>query len=51
MYGGFNVSEHEDGIQVVSFCRVVGGNGQRHIIKTDGNVKLVEESFVWLEEC
>ena len=45
MYGGFNISRHDDGIQAVSFCRVAGGSGQRHVIDREGNVELVEDGF------
>ena len=45
MYGGFHISTHDKGIQSVSFCRVVGGSGQRHVIDRQGKAKLVEEGF------
>ncbi|KAK3089772.1 hypothetical protein FSP39_006388 [Pinctada imbricata] len=34
------------GVVVESWCRVVGGSGQRHEIDEEGNVKLVDEGFV-----
>ena len=46
MYGGFNVEKCEKGIQVESWCRVVGGSGQRHIIDENGHYDLVDEGFV-----
>ena len=45
MYGGYNVSVHDGGIETVSWCRVAGGSGQRHHIDREGSVKLVEEGF------
>ena len=45
MYGGFHVIKHDDGIQTVSFCRVAGGSGERHVIDRKGNVELVEDGF------
>lgn len=49
MYGGFNYRLTEDGIDaklvVESWCRVVGGSGQRHEI-TSAGTRLVEEGFV-----
>ena len=46
MYGGFRVTKHDDGVQVVSFCRISGGSGQRHVIDTEGNVELVETDLM-----
>lgn len=46
MYGGFNVEECELGIHASSWCRVVGGSGQKHLIDKEGNVTLIEEGFV-----
>ena len=45
MYGGFNISMHDEGIEAVSFCRVVGGSGQRHVINIKGEVELVEDGL------
>jgi hypothetical protein len=49
MYGGFKYSLHYDGeepfIITESWCRVVGGSGQRHKITTSA-VILEEEGFV-----
>lgn len=49
MYGGFSYSLHEEGgmpvLIVESWCRVVGGSGQRHRITADG-CELVAEGFV-----
>lgn len=46
MYGGFSVTKHEKGIEASSWCRVVGGSGQRHLIDKEGNVTLEDEGFV-----
>jgi len=49
MYGGFSYKLAVDGVEPVliaeSWCRVVGGSGQRHRIESDGS-KLVAEGFV-----
>jgi hypothetical protein len=45
MYGGFDIQLREGYLEVASWCRVVGGSGQRHVITEDG-VTLVEEGFV-----
>jgi hypothetical protein len=49
MYGGFNFRLVSTGVQakleVESWCRVVGGSGQRHEITPEGSA-LVEEGFV-----
>lgn len=49
MYGGFayELTEGADGLTltVESWCRVVGGSGQRHIITPD-STELVEVGFV-----
>ena len=49
MAGGFSYWLQTDGIQPLliseSWCRVVGGSGQRHEITPDGS-RLVEEGFV-----
>jgi hypothetical protein len=49
MYGGFTfrLETAHDQVQLVteSWCRVVGGSGQRHIVTTDG-ARLTDEGFV-----
>lgn len=45
MYGGFSVSVHRGRLFVESWCRVVGGSGQAHVITENGCV-LVDEGFV-----
>ena len=49
MYGGFDYRLEGEGEQarliVESWCRVVGGSGQRHEITAQGS-RLVEEGFV-----
>lgn len=45
MYGGFLLSLHGDELHSKSWCRVVGGSGQRHVITTHG-ATLVSEGFV-----
>ncbi|QIJ76934.1 ankyrin repeat domain-containing protein [Methylobacterium sp. NI91] len=49
MYGGFAYRLRSDGVKAVlvaeSWCRVVGGSGQRHEITSAGS-RLVEEGFV-----
>eukprot|EP01087_Luapelamoeba_hula_P004184 TRINITY_DN14125_c0_g1_i1.p1 TRINITY_DN14125_c0_g1~~TRINITY_DN14125_c0_g1_i1.p1 ORF type:complete len:108 (-),score=17.28 TRINITY_DN14125_c0_g1_i1:116-439(-) len=48
MYGGFNywwADESKTTLVAESWCRVVGGSGQRHEITTTG-FKLVDEGFV-----
>ena len=49
MYGGFRYWLEGEGagakLIAVSFCRVVGGSGQRHEV-TPGGARLVEEGFV-----
>lgn len=45
MYGGFSSSVHRNRLVVESWCRVVGGSGQAHVI-TEGGCVLVEEGFV-----
>jgi hypothetical protein len=48
MYGGFSfwLENGRDHVQLVteSWCRVVGGSGQRHIVTADG-ARLVDEGF------
>lgn len=41
MYGGYSVSEHEEGIQADSWIRVCGGSEQNHLIYKDGSYKLL----------
>ena len=45
MYGGFDISLQDDFLDVKSWCRVVGGSGQQHVITTAGAI-LVDEGFV-----
>ncbi len=49
MYGGFSYELEADGEQsrliVESWCRVVEGSGQRHVVSAAGST-LVEEGFV-----
>ncbi|KAH0795360.1 ankyrin repeat domain-containing protein [Histomonas meleagridis] len=49
MYGGFSYKLIKTGdhymLDTSSWCRVVGGSGQRHIITAD-ETKLVDEGFV-----
>ncbi|MFB7875563.1 ankyrin repeat domain-containing protein [Nocardia sp. NPDC056064] len=48
MYGGFSITldpEITDALLVESWCRVVGGSGQRHRVRADG-FELVEKGFV-----
>lgn len=49
MYGGFNYwfegEEQETKLVTESWCRVVGGSGQRHEVTAQGS-KLVDEGFV-----
>ena len=44
MYGGFDITLVEDFLDVKSWCRVVGGSGQAHLITTEGAI-LVDEGF------
>ncbi|XP_063397291.1 uncharacterized protein LOC134681574 [Mytilus trossulus] len=41
MYGGFSVSEHDDGIQADSWVRVCGGSEQNHVVNKEGKVTLL----------
>ena len=41
MYGGFSVSQRDDGIQVESLIRICGGSDEKHFIDKEGNVKLI----------
>jgi len=49
MYGGFSYRLAEVGVEATlitdSWCRVVGGSGQRHEVTSAGS-RLVEEGFV-----
>nr|WP_245233846.1 ankyrin repeat domain-containing protein [Mycobacterium sp. PS03-16] len=45
MYGGFHIVLRDGGLDVQSWCRVVGGSGQAHRITADG-VVVTEEGFV-----
>ncbi|TXK40345.1 ankyrin repeat domain-containing protein [Nonomuraea sp. C10] len=45
MYGGFGYRLEPPGLVVESWCRVVGGSGQRHAID-EGGVRLLDEGFV-----
>lgn len=45
MYGGFSIELRQGYLEVSSWCRVVGGSGQTHVITPHG-VTLVEEGFV-----
>ncbi len=45
MYGGFDITLRQDALDVKSWCRVVGGSGQAHLITTAGAI-LVDEGFV-----
>jgi hypothetical protein len=45
MYGGFDITLRQGNLDVRSWCRVVGGSGQAHLITPEGAV-LVDEGFV-----
>ncbi|KAK3091429.1 hypothetical protein FSP39_019819 [Pinctada imbricata] len=45
MYGGFNIEATDEGVETSSWCRVVGGSGERHVIDKEGNVTLAESGF------
>ncbi len=45
MYGGFGIQLRDGYLEVNSWCRVVGGSGQRHVITEQGST-LVDEGFV-----
>ena len=45
MYGGFDIQLRDGYLEVASWCRVVGGSGQRHVI-TEGGATLVDRGFV-----
>jgi hypothetical protein len=42
-YGGFDLEEHKNGIQVKSMSRVCEGSKERHIISFSGKVELIAE--------
>jgi hypothetical protein len=44
MYGGFDITLVEDFLDVKSWCRVVGGSGQEHLITTGGAILVGEGS-------
>jgi hypothetical protein len=45
MYGGFDITLRQDCLDVKSWCRIVGGSGQAHLITRAGAI-LVDEGFV-----
>jgi hypothetical protein len=45
MYGGFDITLQDDFLDVKSWCRIVGGSGQHHVITTAGSI-LVDEGFI-----
>ena len=45
MYGGFDIRLRDGYLEVNSWCRVVGGSGQRHVITEQGST-LIDEGFV-----
>ncbi|MDP7724194.1 ankyrin repeat domain-containing protein [Mycobacterium sp. TY814] len=45
MYGGFDITLMQDHLDVKSWCRVVDGSGQAHVVTTQGAI-LVDEGFV-----
>ena len=45
MYGGFSIRLMRSYLFVRSWCRVVGGSGQAHVVTAEGST-LVEEGFV-----
>lgn len=45
MYGGFSIELRENHLYVESWCRIVGGSGQAHVITADRST-LVNEGFV-----
>ncbi|MGZ5416252.1 MAG: hypothetical protein ACXWDI_03655 [Nocardioides sp.] len=45
MYGGFSIQLRENHLYVTSWCRVVGGSGQAHVVTREGYT-LVDEGFV-----
>ena len=45
MYGGFRIELMRGYLHVESWCRVVGGSGQAHVVTTEGAI-LVDQGFV-----
>lgn len=45
MYGGFDITLVQNRLDVKSWCRVVGGSGQAHVVTTQGAI-LVDQGFV-----
>ncbi|HPX37428.1 MAG TPA: ankyrin repeat domain-containing protein [Mycobacterium sp.] len=45
MHGGFDIALHAGYLEVRSWCRIVGGSGQSHVITADG-ATLVDSGFV-----
>jgi hypothetical protein len=45
MYGGFSIALREEHLYVESWCRVVGGSGEGHVVTRDG-AYLVRAGFV-----
>lgn len=45
MHGGFDITLVQNHLDVKSWCRVVGGSGQAHVVTTQGAV-LVDKGFV-----
>lgn len=45
MHGGFDIQLRDGYLEVNSWCRVVGGSGQRHVITEQGTT-LVDQGFV-----
>ena len=45
MYGGFDITLRGEFLDVQSWCRIVGGSGQAHVITRAGAI-LVDEGFV-----
>ena len=44
MYGGFHITLRQGYLDVRSWCRIVGGSGQAHMVTHEGSV-LVDEGF------
>lgn len=45
MHGGFDIKLVKDFLEVKSWCRVIGGSGQAHVVTTRGAI-LVDEGFI-----
>jgi hypothetical protein len=45
MYGGFDIRLLDDVLSVKSWCRIIGGSEQQHLITTEGTI-LVDEGLV-----